>query len=116
MSVSLARLRQLALAFPETEEHAHFGRPSFRTRKRIFATVPEDDVVVLKLPLAEQGAVIEMHPELFELGGWSHQGWTRAHLGLIEHEVLGDLLELAWSTIATKRAQKAWRELVASSR
>src|ERR1700722_7950971 len=33
------RARALALAFPEAVEQDHHGRPSFRVRRRIFATL-----------------------------------------------------------------------------
>jgi hypothetical protein len=102
--VAEERVRSLALDLPESEEHAHFGRPSFRTRKRIFATLPDQVTAVLKLPLDEQSAVVETAPEVFSLGGWSHQGWTRVALERIDEEALAGLLELAWRSIATQRA------------
>ena len=39
--VSIATVRQLALSFPETDEHPHFHRKAFRVKKNIFATLSE---------------------------------------------------------------------------
>ena len=112
MATSAEQVREFALSLPESEEHAHFGRPSFRTRKRIFATLPDDEAAVLKLPLDEQAAVVESMPEVFSVGPWGHQGWTRADLTRADPEMIGELLELAWSRIATQRALKARDETV----
>jgi hypothetical protein len=39
--VTLAKVRQLALALPEATEQDHHGMNSFRVRNKIFATVPD---------------------------------------------------------------------------
>ena len=39
--ISIATVRELALAFPETDEHPHFDRKAFRVKKKIFATLDE---------------------------------------------------------------------------
>ena len=41
--VSIKTVRQLALSFPEADEHPHFERIAFRVRKKIFATLLERD-------------------------------------------------------------------------
>ena len=53
--VSIETVRQLALSFPETDEHPHFERKAFRVKKKIFATLSEKDMTVsLKLTLHDQ--------------------------------------------------------------
>lgn len=37
--VSISTAKEMALAFPETDEHQHFDKPAFRVRSKIFATV-----------------------------------------------------------------------------
>ena len=41
--VSIEMVKQLALSFPETDEHPHFHRTAFRVKKKIFATLLEKD-------------------------------------------------------------------------
>lgn len=37
--VSIETISQVALSFPETDEHPHFERFAFRVKKKIFATL-----------------------------------------------------------------------------
>ena len=104
-------VRTLALLLPESEEQAHWGKPSFRTRQRIFATMqPDEHTAVLKLPLHDQDALVTLQPDVFALGGWSHQGWTRVDLRRVDSAEFRSLLILAWRTIATKRAIRAYEQ------
>ena len=102
------QVRMYALALPETEEKGHFGTPDFRTRNKIFCTLREEEgTAVLKLPLEDQEAVTTLQPNVFTLGGWSHQGWTRVKLENVDEGEFKALLVLAWKKLATKRAVKA---------
>lgn len=106
------QLREWAMSLPESTEEPHWDSTSFRTRKRIFATFdPEKRVATLKLPLEDQEAVTTMQPNVFELGGWSHQGWTRVNLEKVDPGEFRALLTLAWRQIATKRAIKAFEAM-----
>lgn len=42
MSISAARVRSLALAFPEATEEPHHDMTSFRVRGKVFATMPPE--------------------------------------------------------------------------
>lgn len=102
-------VRQLALALPEVEEHDHWGKPSFRIRKKIFATPWEKERrTVLKLPLSEQTAVAAAQPEVFSYGPWQHQGWTFVELAKVDAEMFRRLLSTAWCNVAPKRLVKAY--------
>ena len=104
--VDVETVRELALSLPGAEEHAHWGRPSFRVRDRIFATLwPEEQRVVLKLSPDDQAALIALHPEAFSPvpGGWGARGATNVRLPEIEREDLMDALETAWRGVAPKR-------------
>ena len=77
----IAAFRAAALALPEAVELPHFERASFRVRKRIFATLRETDAMaVLKLPREEQAALVAMHPDVYAVTPWGHQGWTSVAL------------------------------------
>ena len=71
--ITLETVRELALALPEVEEQDHWGRPSFRVRAKIFATLwPAEQRAMLKLPPAEQAALIMLDPATFSAvpGTW----------------------------------------------
>ncbi len=96
-------IRELALSLPETDEHGHWGRPSFRVKKKIFVTVwPEEQRVVIKLPLAEQARLTALDAVTFSpvSNKWGAQGWTLAQFDNLEREAFFALLKTAWQTVA----------------
>ena len=101
--VSIETVRQLALSFPETDEHPHFDRRAFRVRKKIFATLSEKDMIVnLKLALVDQSvfcafdtAVIYPVP-----GGWGRRGFTSVNLKKVKRAMFKDALTVAYCTAA----------------
>lgn len=98
-SVTIAR--RIALACPEAMEGMHMGHPDFRVRGRIFMTLwPAQKRAVVKLPVADQHALVQMDPEAFSLGGWSHQGWTNVQLARVNTAQLRVLADAAWRNVA----------------
>src|SRR5205085_5486052 len=78
--VTVAQARKIALSMPQAEELKHHGHPDFRVNGKIFATLwPDQSTAVVKLPLADQAALIQMDPDAFSLNAWSHQGATTVH-------------------------------------
>lgn len=103
--VSNDKYRTLALALPDAVEKEHWGRPSFRVGNKIFGTMwPDERRAVLKLPLADQHALVEMAPDTYSAGPWGHQGWTFVELKRVRVAEFADLVQLAWRQVATKRA------------
>lgn len=99
------RVRELALGLPEAVEQPHWGNPSFRVRKKIFATLGEyDGLAVLKIPVDEQEVLLDAMPGAFETTPWSSHGWIGVRLEAIDPGVFADLLEGAWRRIAPQRA------------
>ena len=99
-------VRELALALPEVEEHDHWGRPSFRVRGKIFATLwPDQQRAMLKLPLAEQAALVMIDPETFSAvpGTWGQRGSTYVQLQTVERADFLAALKMAWRGAAPKR-------------
>ncbi len=99
-------VRALALALPEAAEQDHHGRPSFRVRGKIFATLwPDERRAVLKLAIADQAALVALAPEAFALvpGAWGLQGSTRVDLGTVERSQFESALRAAWRQVAPKR-------------
>ena len=107
--VSEDRVRELALSFPEAVEVPHWGKPSFRASKRIFATLGEyDGIAVLKIPVDEQEVLLTAAPDAFEQNAWSKQGWLGVKLDVVDGDMFEELIEGAWRRVATKRAIKAF--------
>jgi hypothetical protein len=99
--------RKLALSMPETTESSHLGRPDFRVRNKIFATLgPRDPgLAVVKLTLDEQDFLSSAEAAIFAPipGGWGHRGWTHVHLPAIDETTLRSALTMAWRNVAPKR-------------
>ena len=109
--IDVEHIRTFALSLPEAHEEGHWGKPSFRVRKRIFASVgDEPGVLILKIPVDDQEVLLEAAPDAFVTNAWSKQGWLGARLDVIEQGFLEELLEEAWRRIAPKRAHKALDE------
>ena len=101
--------RAIALALPEAVEQPHFDRPSFRVRKRIFATLrPAEARAVLKLSRLAQEALVASDPQTFAVTPWAHQGWTSVNLERAEPAELRELIVEAWAEVAPKRLAAAF--------
>ena len=88
-------------------ESAHMGHPDFRVRGRIFATLHEDGQWgMVKLTPDQQAAFIQSDPSAFtpESGAWGLQGCTAVRLDVVEEELLGEAMTLAWRNIAARPA------------
>jgi predicted DNA-binding protein (MmcQ/YjbR family) len=104
--IDIKTVRQLALAFDESEEKPHFEKQSFRVRKKIFATLDaKSKTMVLKLSAVDQsvfsdrdGTVIYPVP-----GSWGKQGWTKVELKKVRKDIFKDALTTAYCTVAPKK-------------
>ena len=90
-------VRKLALGLDGTEERDHHGFPSFRTTRRIFATLPDETHLRLMLPEEEIRAAVAEWP------GWAEEQWwgkrlaaVRVDLTTCDADVVAELLEDAW--------------------
>jgi hypothetical protein len=109
--VTNEQVREMALALPEAYEEGHWGEPSFRVRKRIFAvSYASDRRVVLKLPVDYQEDLVAADPKVYSLGNFSQQGWTHVCLKAVPKAHFSHHLEAAWREVAPKRAIKAFEE------
>jgi hypothetical protein len=107
--VDLESVRNLCLALPQVEEYDHFGKPSYRVKKKIFATLWLDDKrAVLKFSKTEQPLFCEEYPDyVFPVKGkWGTFGWTYVDLSKVNEGVFKKLLEVAWKNVAPKRLTK----------
>jgi hypothetical protein len=101
--ISIEIVRQLALSFPETDEHPHFERKAFRVKKKIFATLSEKDMTVsLKLSLIDQSVFCAIDPAVIYPvpGGWGRMGFTFVNLKKVKKALFKDALTTAYCTTA----------------
>ena len=97
-------LRRIALALPEACEQDHFGGPSWRVAKKIFATAsPDKNRATLKLSRDRQMILFEVRPDTFSPAVWGTLTWTYVELGKIDDEELAELVESAWREVAPKK-------------
>lgn len=95
--LTMAEARRIALSLPEATEEDHFGMPSFRVMKRIFATVPDEKSIRIMLGPEETSAAIGAEPKAFEELWWGKQlAGITVHLALADKRQVADLLGEAW--------------------
>jgi hypothetical protein len=110
MGVTEHEVRRVALSLPHSEERQHMGKPDFRVRGKIFASLPPGQgIVVLKLAPDHQTVLLEASPALATpaAGAWGRQGWTRIQLSELEETGLRGVLGSAWRTVAPASLIKA---------
>ena len=91
--------RKLALSLPEAIEASHMGHPDFRVGGKIFATLgPKEDWGMVKLPPAEQTALVEREPDVYSSasGAWGRAGSTIIQLALADPATVKEALKAAW--------------------
>ncbi len=101
--VSIATVRELALSFPETDEHPHFERKAFRVKKKIFATLDEkENRVMVKLNLEDQSVFCSFDKSIIYPvpGGWGLKGATYIDLKKVKKSMFRDALTVAYCNTA----------------
>ena len=107
-------VRRIALALPEAHESDHFGAPSFRVRKKIFASQGRDGpALVIKFEPEDQQNLSLAHPGLIEpmvgtgrVARAGAQGWSTLHYERCDEAFVAAMLKLAWSAFAPARLVK----------
>ena len=109
-------IRKLALGLPEAREQDHHGRPSFRVRGRIFATLW--DAGQMNVMLDEPGirTAVQAHPHACEELWWGKRlCGVRVKLARVDEALAAELLADAWEQKAPKKLLKDWTGAPASS-
>lgn len=103
-------VRAAALALPEAVEQAHFDKPSFRIRNKIFAVLQPDGVSLLvKAERADIVALTGSEPDIFSTPpGFGHLSYMLVRLDRIGRDELERLLVQAWRCVAPKRLAAAY--------
>ena len=95
--VTTEQARRIALSLPDALEQDHHGRPSFRVRKKIFATLW--DAEHLNAMLDEDGirTATEAHPAICSEVYWGKRlAAVRIDLAQADEELVTELLTDAW--------------------
>jgi hypothetical protein len=107
----LARIRELCLALPETEERLSHGSPAFFIRgKRAFAMYLDDHhgdgrlAIWCAAPAGLQAALVEAAPEHYFVPPYvGHRGWLGVRLDrALPWEEIAGAVEDAYVTVAPK--------------
>ena len=111
-----AEIRKTALALVGVTEVDHFGRLSFRTKKRIFAVVRPDGLY-LHLPDERKEFLFEADPKTFVKFMWGKRSNVIVDLKRIGKRELDALIREAWENAkplakspVVKRGKRATRK------
>jgi hypothetical protein len=92
-------VRRIALSYAGATERDHHGFPSFRTTRRIFATVPDEQHLHLMLTEEDIRAAVAEWPQWCEEKWWGRKlSAARVFLPDCDPDVVAELLEDAWRT------------------
>lgn len=98
-------IRKLALALPEAEESAHMGRPDFRVRGKIFATLPPDGRSFnVKIAPVNLDALVAAVPQTYR-DVWAGR-WVGVQLSGVTAKEASDLLKDGWGLVAPASLRK----------
>jgi hypothetical protein len=96
--LSTTRARELALALPDAVEQDHHGRPSFRVRGGIFATLWSETTLNVMAPDELILAAVADSPGACSLRYWGRRlAAVQIDLAEADEELVRDLLHAAWS-------------------
>ena len=91
------QVRAVALALPGATERDHHGFPSFRTTRRIFATMPDDEQLRVMLDEEDIRAAVAEWPDWCEELWWGKKlSAVRIRLPECDADVVAELLEDAF--------------------
>ena len=112
--VDIDTFRQIALSFPETTEQPHFEKQSYRSGKKIFATLDlKNKQACVKLNEVDQDVFSTFDPAVIYPvpNKWGKQGWTLINLDGIRGDMLTDALTTAYCHVSRKNLLKNFKGL-----
>lgn len=98
--------RLIALSLPGSTEQDHFGRPSFRVRGKIFATIWAKDRLNVMFDMTGILDAIESNPDVCSEFWWGQRvRAVQVDLARANSTLVRDLLEKAWRRKAPRQLQ-----------
>jgi hypothetical protein len=104
--VTVAQVRALALALPESEEVVTWGTDlTWRVRSKIFAMGgPASPAISVKCSKEEQAELIAAAPDIYQPAAYVGRfGWVSVTLAHVDAGEIGELLIEAWRQTAPKK-------------
>ena len=101
--VDIETFRQIVLSFPDTTEQPHFEKTSFRTKKKIFATLSiENNLACIKLSPVDQSVFCAIDKTIIYPvpNKWGEQGATFIDLKKVRKTFLKDALATAYKEVS----------------
>lgn len=92
---TLGEIRKFALGLEGVSEVDHWGRPAWRTTKRIFAVLRPDGLN-LSLPQERKEFLFEADPEIFVKQMWGKTAIVIVQIAKISSKELHALIKEAW--------------------
>lgn len=104
---SASHVRNIALALKGVSEIDHWGRPSYRTTKRIFA-VMRPDGLYLHLPEERKEFLFDTSPDIFVKFMWGKSAKVIVQIAKLSKKELEALMREAWeSATSSTKSTKA---------
>jgi predicted DNA-binding protein (MmcQ/YjbR family) len=108
----LRRLREIALALPETTEVEAWGHPTFRVRNKMFATCGNDaGNVNFKADPDEREGLLGDEERFFVPAYAGRFGWVGLRLeGVVDWDEVTELVTTSFCLVAPKRVARQVRQ------
>ena len=98
-------IRKIVMSLEGVSEVDHFGRSSFRTKRRIFAVIRPDGLY-LHLPEERKEFLFQADPRTFVKFMWGKRANVIVNLSKISKRELETLIGEAWQSVSTPRKEK----------
>jgi hypothetical protein len=107
---SATDVRAIARDLPGAYERQTWGEATFRVREKIFAMLsPDERRASIKAYPEEQDMLVRSNPNTFSVAPYTGRfGWVTVQLESVDHELLRQLIILAWRRTAPQRLAAAY--------
>jgi hypothetical protein len=103
-------VKEIATAFPGSEEGTSYGTPAFRVRKSLFVRLHDSgESLVIRIDPDERAMRMKVDPETYYITEhYRNYPYMLVRLATVSREDLFDLLEESWRRSAPKRLLTAY--------
>jgi hypothetical protein len=109
--VTVAEVREVALALPRTSEHLIRDHVKFRVGKIVYVSIsPDESTMGFGFPREERAALIASEPEKFAMPRLSDQRfhWVHARMAVLSPEEMRELVTDAWRMVVPKKVASGY--------
>ncbi len=103
----MVRLRDICMAYPGAAEVSAWGRPTYRTPKKIFVVAGasmNDPLSMVFKPDPDDAPALRQDPRMFVPPYWGPSGWLGVGLDQsTDWEEIGELVDASYRQVALKR-------------